>query len=206
MKTLLLAAFVMGSRDQVELRVTFYDGAPLHESSRSAMFAVAERVLRVAGIHVVWVEATPGDATAKLISYPEPPRKGSVNAAACRARADVALELLGKAPEGLRGTVLGVAHPFATEGLNVRLFIDRIEVTALRERQSASVLGGHVLAHEIAHVFLRSNDHSTSGLMAPVWADHEYARMKSGTLLLSKGQAAKIRLSLSRVGCSIPDC
>jgi hypothetical protein len=65
-------------------------------------------------------------------------------------------------------------------------------------------VGGHVLAHEIGHVFLRSHEHSKSGLMAGLWGNHEYSRMRSATLLLSRAQAESIRSSLNRTGCPNP--
>lgn len=201
MNTLLFIAFLMNPQDRVELRVTFYDNSGLGWDSRIRTFAEAERILRGAGVDIVWVEGDPASPEVRLIQYPERPRQGSETDAACRARADIALELLVHAPTGLKGSVLGVAQPFATAGLNVRLFTDRIEAAALRARQPVSVVAGHVLAHEISHVMLRSHEHSTSGLMAGVWGDHEYSRMPSGTLLLSRAQAESVRSSWKRTGC-----
>lgn len=204
MNTLLFAALLMNPPDRVELRVTFYDNSGLGRDFRIRTFGQAERNLREAGVDIVWVEGDPASPEVRLIQYPERPRKGRETDAACRARADIALELLAHAPAGLKQSVLGVAQPFATAGLNVRLFTDRIEATALRVQQSAAVVGGHVLAHEISHVFLRSHEHSKSGLMAGVWGNHEYSRMLSGTLLLSRAQAESVRSSLNRTRCPNP--
>jgi hypothetical protein len=204
MNVLLLAAFLMNPTNPVELRVTFYDNSRLGRESRTKIFAEAERILRKAGVNVEWTEGDPAEPQARLIQYPERPRKGRETDAACRALAYIALELLSDAPKGFKQSVLGIAQPFATAGLNVRLFMERIEATALSVQQSAAVVGGHVLAHEISHVFLRTLEHSNSGLMAALWGNHEYSRMLTRMLLLSEAQAETIRFSLNRTGCRSP--
>ena len=201
MYALLLAAVLTNVPEGVELRVTFYDNSGLGRDARTRTLAEAERILSKVGVNVVWAEGDPTNLEALLIQYPERPHAGRETDAACRARADIALELLPHAPEGLKPTVLGVAQPFATAGLNVRLFMDRIEATARSMQQSATVVGGHVLAHEIGHVFLRSHEHSKAGLMAAVWGNHEYSRMRLGMLLLSRSEGQRIRSSLNRTGC-----
>jgi hypothetical protein len=70
MKTLLIAAFLMGLPEQVQLHVTVYDGSGLPRELRSRMFAEAGRILRAAGVNVVWVEGDPANPQASLIQYP----------------------------------------------------------------------------------------------------------------------------------------
>ena len=116
MNALLLAAFLVNLPDQIELRVTVYDNSGFTRAVRRQTFAEAERILRTAGVIVVWAEGDPAHPEARSLQYPERPRRGRETDAACRARADVALELLARAPEGLKRSVLGSAQPFATAG------------------------------------------------------------------------------------------
>jgi hypothetical protein len=107
MNAMLFAAFLINPPDRVELRVTFYDNSGLGQEFRIRTFAEAERNLRKAGVDIVWVEGDPANPEARLIQYPERPRKGREAAAACRARAEIALEFLAHAPAGLKEACSG---------------------------------------------------------------------------------------------------
>jgi hypothetical protein len=86
----------------------------------------------------------------------------------------------------------------------VRVFTQAVITTAQRENRPVARVAGHIMAHEIGHVLLRTHAHATSGLMTPIWADHEYSRMASGTLLFSADEAASMRATLKRTGCTRP--
>ena len=190
------------ARDSDHLPVRVYDSTELRWRVKRAIFSDTERIFRRAGITVVFVSGDPGGPEARLITYPELPRKGRETEAACRAQADVALDLLQRAPEGLRPSILGAAVPYASEGLNVRLFVDRVEAAALSWNRTFTAVAAHVLAHEIGHVLLRTNEHSQHGLMAAVLAGDEYARLAAGLLLFSGVEAETVTSALRRTGCS----
>jgi hypothetical protein len=52
---------------------------------------------------------------------------------ACRARRDIALEIVGKTQSYLQDTILGVAVPLAREGLNARVFDEHVRDLAVRQ-------------------------------------------------------------------------
>jgi len=139
---------------------------------------------------------------ALLITYPEPPRKGRELEAACLARRDIALEIVAEAPLGPKAAVLGTAQPLARQGLNVRVFADRIAAAADRQNRPHSSVLAHVMAHEIGHVLLRTNDHSGAyGLMAPVWTDWEYGQIGKGLMFFNRSQSQAMRVGLEGVNC-----
>ena len=138
---------------------------------------------------------------ASLILYPGTPQKGQEHAAACRARRDIALNILTSAPKGLTGSSLGMAQPLACAGLNVRVFDDRVCDAAFKWNRAHATVLAHVIAHEIGHVLLRTNAHSPRGLMAGVWGDHEYQFMARNLLRFTRDESTSMRITLSGDGC-----
>lgn len=67
-------------------------------------------------------------------------------------------------------------------------------------RQCDAGLGrilGHVMAHEIGHLLLGTNSHSTVGIMRPQWQKEELRQIGMGTLLFTPEQARKMNARLS---------
>ena len=201
MKMVLIAVLILQAASSEQLRITVYDGARLPLEISTPAFEDLRGILGEAGIDA---EVITGDFTvpeASLLQLPAPPRKGGERAAACRARRDIALEILKTAPLGHKASILGYAQPLASAGLNVRVFNDRIRWQAEeRNRPYATVLA-HVIAHEIGHVLLRTSEHSAGGLMSPVWSDTDYAWMSRSLMFFNRRQAAAMRAELSGAKC-----
>ena len=77
-------------------------------------------------------------------------------------------------------------------------FYDRIQRMA-DERRLARRLLGHVLAHEIGHLLLRSNSHSINGIMSGRWAGEESRRISEGAMLFTPLESKVMRDRLSSV-------
>jgi hypothetical protein len=203
MRVVLLAASVLGITAGAELQITVYDRADLSDGARRSVFEIVGRIFRTSGIDVAWKMGALEAEEALLITYPARPPRGREREAACAARRDIALELIGAAPDGLKPTILAMSQPLATKGLNVRIFHDRVRHTAERESREYAVVLAHVIAHEIGHVLLRSIDHPSWGLMSAAWGKHEYGVMSGGTLRFEKNQARVMEEVLSGYGCSM---
>ena len=74
-----------------------------------------------------------------------------------------------------------------------------------KEMAQASTLGlstglvlGHVAAHELGHVLLRSGSHSAFGLMRARYSDQDFLNMVQGRLLFSVEEARALRLAAER--------
>jgi hypothetical protein len=109
MFSFMLAALLWGAPDWPQLRVTVYDRSGLDGKTRAQAFAEVARLFRAAGIHVLRMDGDIHSVEGKLLTYPERPRKGREAEAACRARTDVALDLLENTPEGIKPTIVGVS-------------------------------------------------------------------------------------------------
>jgi hypothetical protein len=84
----------------------------------------------------------------------------------------------------------GVSY-LSSEGIGCYsyVFYARIAEQHRRNEQNAAVLLGHVMAHEIAHLLLGTNSHSTSGIMRAHWYHKELASADKGLLLFTPDQA-----------------
>ncbi len=93
--------------------------------------------------------------------------------------------------------VLGIA-PLDEKGVGFYgyVFYDRIQKLA-EKRRIASTLLGHVLAHEIGHLLLRSNSHSVSGIMSARWTGDELRRISEGAMLFTALESNVMRDRLS---------
>ena len=201
MKHLLIATLMMIAAQAADLRVTVYGQASLPKEVSKSAFTDLRQIFRESGIDIEFVTGNPTSAEASLLTSPATPRKGTERVFACRARRDIALELVANFPAVRKGTILGMAEPFASEGLNARIFNDHVLDAANRQgRRHASVLA-HAIAHEIGHVLLRSSVHTSRGLMSAVWGDHEYGTMARSLMFFNSNQAKAMRAVLSRENC-----
>jgi hypothetical protein len=202
MRQFLMAAMMMLPAHAAQLRITVYDQAQLPKAVSAAAFDALRQIFRESEIDIELVIGDPASPEASLITSPNIPRRGGEREAACRARRDIALEIVARTPSTRGKTMLGMAEPFAREGLNARVFDDHVRDAALREnRDHASVLA-HAIAHEIGHVLLRTSNHIPSGIMSAVWSDREYGWIARGLMFFTGEQAKVMRDALAGASCS----
>jgi hypothetical protein len=201
MKTMVIAAFVMGTVNAEQLRITVYDKAQVSDQVREAMAFSLRRIFRQSGIEIGWVAGVPGAPEATSMIY-EPFRRGHELELACHARRDIALDIFPAAVPGVKKQVLGMAQPLTRTGLNVRIYDEHIRQAAARENRSYASVLSHAIAHEIGHVLLRSNTHAGRGLMSDVWTDREYDWMGKEALYFTDRESRKMRMMLSGAACS----
>jgi hypothetical protein len=201
MKKLFLIVIAIQAASSEQLRITVYDGSRLPSEIIEPAFEDLRSILHEAGIDM---EVIIGDFTAAEVPFLQlpAPQQGAERAAACRARRDIALEILKTAPPGYKASILGYAQPLASAGLNVRVFNDRIRWTAADRNLPYAIVLAHVIAHEIGHVLLRTSEHSSGGLMSAVWSDAHYAWMSRSLMFFNRRQATVMRSELSGVKCS----
>ncbi len=96
-------------------------------------------------------------------------------------------------------TTLG--HSFAAEdgGSYAMVYCAPIALFASGDKSSEAAYLGHAIAHEIGHLLLGPNAHSSSGIMMAHWGKKELRQIATGQqgLLFSKEQAKRLRISLS---------
>ncbi len=97
---------------------------------------------------------------------------------------------------GLPKTALGFA---LANSRRAYVFSNRVEGLArpCRCGNRAQILG-HAMAHEIGHVLLGSNSHSSKGIMRPDWKRKDLQRAATGRLLFTSQQTKIIWTRVSR--------
>lgn len=79
----------------------------------------------------------------------------------------------------------------------VYLFHDQIAGFSSAQQIARALAMGTVIAHEIGHVLLPQQGHSTEGLMRASWDSNDWQRAAMGFLLFSSEDAATVRATIS---------
>lgn len=188
-----------------EVRITVYDAAYLPQVVIRDALDQLRVILEQANVASHPVQGNPADPEASLFVYVAMPAKGEEPAMPCGARRDIAIRIVELSPASFERGVLGMSSPFAAFGLSVRLFDDHIREAALRYGVPHGIVLSYAIAHEIAHVLLRSGSHCQSGIMTSVWTEHEYEQMARGALMFSDDEARKMSANLLAPPCDQPN-
>ena len=155
---------------------------------RSAL-NVAEATFAAASVDVVWKVCGPAEC-----STPPSPTERLVR--------------LVRAPEGgSRDTrCLGDALIDAQKGdrCMATVYIDRVLDLARHLEINHPTLLGRTIAHEIGHLLLATNTHSTSGLMRELWSPDELLASRADDWVLRPFEAAAIRQRLTPPRADLP--
>jgi hypothetical protein len=90
---------------------------------------------------------------------------------------------------------LGYSLPFARSGVRVVVFFDRIQTSM---HDPSPKLLGHVIAHEIGHMFIGTFSHAPDGIMRAHWTGRDMTAMQIHPLAFSPADAATIAQRLDR--------
>lgn len=198
MRYSLFSFLLVATASAADLSLTIYNRAQLPPSDMNRTVKALRGILEAAGISVHFKFGDAEDPNREIWVYDlRPPGTGSE--AACNARPDIALAIAPSAPPSIQA--LGMAQPYVSFGLNVRVFYDRVQEAAARANLIDSVVLAHVMAHEIGHVLLRSSLHTTEGLMRSVWTSREYLLLAQRSLNFTTKENTTMELTLSRAGC-----
>jgi hypothetical protein len=145
-----------------DVTVRVYDAAGLLETDARAALELARSTLSAAAIDVTWERCS--RQAGSRCETPMAPR-------------DLALRIVRPASTGsYRGAVpLGEAliDAQARRGVLATIYLDRVEWMARAAGVAPHALLGRAIAHELGHLLLASNAHSTRGLMRPLWSQDE---------------------------------
>jgi hypothetical protein len=95
----------------------------------------------------------------------------------------------------LGGHVFGVAleDPQGDFGSHAWIFCDLLKDAAAQSGVNQSLLLGAVMAHELGHLLLSTDSHSTSGLMRANWSSEELLAIRQKALHFSSGETRRIQ-------------
>ena len=160
---------------QPVIHVLIVDQAEVPPATRQRAQDVATRVFDLSGIAVVWVDGgtCPGRClTVRIVTEPVSAKSRDPH-------------MLGVAP----------SMPDA-RGINLWIFYHRVRGYSAELGLEASLLLGHVMAHELGHLLLPYGAHSLAGLMRPAWDRAQVRAATEGLLTFTADQADLIRARL----------
>ena len=178
-------AFSEPPLSDVRLTVRLMDYVNLPAGTRSEIAVTAKRLLGQAGVAVEFVECYSGGI--------------ETGAPACtRSLGPAELYLRIFQPKlAVKGEQLGYAAMTPEGGAYVTVFINPEQRQARASNLDDGVLLGHAVAHEIGHLLLGANSHTSSGIMRGVWRPVDEEWMAKGALVFDGAQAKRMRLVLA---------
>ena len=180
-----------------KLTIETYDLAHVGLKNLAQAEQLATRIFATAGVDTRWATGSPLD-TAHLASD-----FSAVSQNQCAATlqlATVRVQLLLHAPNGFSSQALGYALPCSERGMQVTLYVDRMETVSCSTLAAFHRVLGYALAHEIGHVLLRSSEHEKSGLMKALWTKNDWQRAAMLTMPFTPDQARRIAAERQAAG------
>lgn len=168
-----------GLRTSVTVRV--YQTADLPFALEQRVLAEAERVLRGALVDVRWRTCGTRDTS---------------SACTDAAESDLILRMaLEETPRPQRPPPLGEAIVSGrTGGVLASVYVDRVAALADETQTDIATLLGRVVAHELAHLMMRTDvRHARIGLMRPNWTPEEIRRNRAIDWAFTAEDVAAIR-------------
>jgi len=171
----------LGSAPSVRVRVDNYSQASavtLNDAERHA-----QRIFAVAGLQVVWLTCS-GQKTARD-SYDS----------ACQGPlgpSDIVLRIV---PHPTQKLFSDSAFGFAVVPIVATVYYDSALVRAKSDGAEFEIpiLLGVVITHEIGHLLLGLNSHSTTGIMQPDWQRKQIRLALTGSMLFTSAQARRMQ-------------
>ena len=172
-----------------DIRLFYYDYAKAPASVITEGMKTAERIFSHAGIRFTPIQLRPewNEPQATL-------RNNQTPVLYLRILPDSMANRLGPGVEA-------IGSAYSTEdnsGQIANVFYGRLEGLQTSAACSRGVMLGHVIAHELGHLLLGHNSHSSSGIMSPNWQrDNQIIQIRSGALLFTPEEADRIRKNVS---------
>lgn len=175
------------ARESTRITISVYNEAEVPPEVLEQAENVASHVFRLAGIEVHWLNC----------------RIPSVSEEASRACREAVfpehlhLRIVPKSL-GLKGETMGISFQADDgSGCYADLFYEPMEQLHQSAGTDVPSLLGHVAAHEIGHLLLGANSHSTAGIMHARWTAEELASAKAGSLRFSENQSRRMKAKLA---------
>ncbi|HVG53679.1 MAG TPA: hypothetical protein VM846_04595 [Vicinamibacterales bacterium] len=162
--------------------VRLYNTARVPTRMKEAGVSAAARTLAANGVDITWADCDTPDACAQV------PVPGELVVRLVRSHETPRLAPL----------VLGEAFIDAGSkaGVLATIYVQRVEQMAALSNTDVARLLGRAIAHEVGHLLLASNTHTSRGLMRARWSPDELRRNDSADWLLTEKDAAAIRQRL----------
>jgi hypothetical protein len=165
--------------------IRVYDMSHDAHLRRSIVLRAAQTAVNGAGIDAVWVDC--GIPTAVVDSRRRGPR--AANELIVRILHDGTVT----GGEGRFALGYAVIEPATGGAALATVYTDAVQRVAHQAGADVNVVLGRAIAHEVGHLLLQSEDHSSSGLMREVWTDAELFRNRPEDWEFAPTERARLR-------------
>jgi len=145
----------------------------------------AAMIFRQAGVELTWV------TRARQMGDPknQPLSEDTLD------QIDYVLRMLPHSRAKLKDNALGEALTCAPSAAAcfANVFYNRVQQRTNAEKISLAQVLGHAMAHEVGHLLLGSNSHSSRGIMRAIWSAADIQRMTKGDLLFTSEEVGVLR-------------
>jgi len=138
-----------------------------------------------AGVHIDWTQGDPEDLEAHSLDL--------IVCSLAPVHDEIRLRIIEKAPPGFQRTALGFALPCARFGAHATIFADRVMAVSEHLGVPFSTALGHGMAHELGHVLLRTEGHTSTGIMRAKWDGRDWQNAATFGLVFDEKQSASLR-------------
>lgn len=149
------------------LVIRVYDLTGIDRDQRAEAIRVASSLLVDAGVDAEWLDCRrlPGSTASPCDSFRRP-----TDLIVRIVHGALAAELPGRPALGV-----SIVDATAHTGVLATVFLNRLAPVVGRTGANPTLLLARVIAHEVGHLLLRTNDHMPTGLMRATWTDRELA-------------------------------
>ena len=172
-----LAAPLVAAEPAPKLTVFVYNYAAIGSDDLANTKQEAARIYRNIGVEIQWLDCALSpqqDAQFPACQIPTGPTKLAV-----RILSQTMAERMRQAHDCYGFALYPEDPAFATVA---NVFAHLAEQIADRHRLRHSVILGHIVAHELGHLLLGPNSHSSSGIMHTPWLRNELERIAQGSM------------------------
>lgn len=178
-------------KDRVPMTLRVYDYTHEDHSALLGAEGEATRILAQAGVSARWTDC-PTSPT-KLNNLTNCQQPWQVNDYILEIIPEPMAALLGKSEDALGSTPACGTAPHCT----AYVFYDRVRGMATGTTAAATVLLGRAMAHEIGHLLLGENSHSSTGIMRAAWSARELRLNAGPAMLFTREQSLQMKTRLA---------
>ena len=182
----------LAARTDFHIQVRVYNAAVMPAADQAVALRAAAATLAAAGIGTSWLpcgDVAP-EATANVCDTPLDPSELSVRLVRLPGTASARGELqLG----------YSLVDTKAGAGTLATIYVDRVAWLANETETDMPTLVGLATAHEIGHLLLGTNAHSSTGLMRAIWSRAELQRSAATDWRCGRSEGARMRSSVRRL-------
>jgi len=175
------------NRASLEVRLYIMQGRLVPMQALNLGMTTVTQILAQAGVRVRWLDKDPQRSS----------KSGYTPCGPGRTAPTIVVIFSETAPERLEPAVVAQARPYATDGVRITFFRDRLQSFFYAMPSWVGSVLGHVMAHEIAHVLQGISRHSETGLMRPHWSHGDYRQMPVKPLPLTPYDIQLIRRGMA---------